>query len=70
MAHYVNKLKDGTYQAHRKETGAVYQCRTPTEGVPITEARVFSTKASATISMNKAGIKATTIEVTLNEVSV
>ncbi len=65
MAHFVNKLPDGTYQAARKNTGHVYQTRTPKKGVPIEEARVFSNKGAGTTSLRAAGLDGEVVPVTI-----
>ena len=65
MAHFVNELPDGSYQTARKRIGPVYQTRTPTQGVPIEEARVFSTKGAATTSLNAAGLDGEVVPVTI-----
>ena len=70
MPHFVNKLYDGGYQTSRKRTGPVYQTSTPTEGVPIEDARVFSTKGAATTSLNAAGLDGEVIPVTITPTSI
>lgn len=56
MAHFVNKLSDGLYQAPRKTTDNLYQSRTPQDGVPLENARLFNTKSAATNAMKSAGL--------------
>jgi len=61
--HYVNELEDGTYQSPRKTTGKVYEIRTPSRGVPIEKARVFTSRTAAVNSLNAAKLVGCTLQV-------
>lgn len=66
MSHFVFELEKGGFMAHRK-TVSLYKQRTPQVGVPLEEARVFTSSRSAQSAANGArpAIKGRPIPVSL-----